>query len=215
MSLTIEGCMRLVKFLAVVLVFMAGTRFSHGQSTLITFDGQATNTAVSVQSYSEGGILFSPIGSMTPGNTFTRVGSMGPLAQAENGTAYVRAGQGQSLSFSFTNGSVFSLNSVDLAEYSTVVGGTATVHFVGYFANGSTIVQDLTTDGIIDGTGPITDFQTFTFRGWDNLTRVEIPTYGWSLDNLVVTPLPEPGTIGLGVLGVAALYLARRKPRQN
>ena len=92
--------------------------------------------------------------------------------------------------------------SVDLAEFSTTVTNT-TVRFTGYRFDGSTVTTDLTTDGIIDGTGPLADFQTFQFGPeWSGLSRVEIPTYGWSLDNLVVS-IPEPGTWALLVLGGA------------
>ena len=90
---------------------------------------------------------------------------------------------------------------MDLAEYSTVVPDAVTVQFIGYRVDGSTVTANLTTDGIIDGTGPIADFQTFNFGPeFSNLTRVEIPTDGWSLDNLVVS-IPEPGTWALLVAG--------------
>jgi len=63
----------------------------------------------------------------------------------------------------------------------------------------------LTTDGIIDGTGPLADFQTFHFgSGFTSLDRVEIPTYGWSLDNLIVA-VPEPSVLGLFAFGALLL----------
>ena len=75
-----------------------------------------------------------------------------------------------------------------------------TVHFIGYRSDGSIVTQDFTTDGIIDGTGPGVDFQTFHFGPeFSSFTRVEIPTFGWSLDNLVV--VPEPATWSLIILG--------------
>jgi hypothetical protein len=114
---------------------------------------------------------------------------------------------GESLVFYRADGGLFDFLSVDLAEYSTVVPNAVTVQFIGYFADGSTISETRTTDGVIDGTGPLADFQTFFFRGWTGLTRVEIPTYGWSLDNLVVS-VPEPTSgafLLLGALGVLKL----------
>ena len=103
--------------------------------------------------------------------------------------------------------------SVDLAEYSTVVPNAVTVPFIGYRADGSVVNASFTTDGIIDGTGPIADFQTFHFGPeFVNLTRVEIPTFGWSLDNLVV--VPEPGAWSLIILGaVVATILLRNRRR--
>src|SRR5262245_38652864 len=103
--------------------------------------------------------------------------------------------------FQFSIGSPFNLMSVDLADSSTVVPDAVTVHLVGYRVDGSIVTQDFTTDGIIDGTGPIQDFQTFHFGPeFSNLTRVEIPTSGWSLDNLVVA-VPEPSTVALCFAG--------------
>ncbi len=101
---------------------------------------------------------------------------------------------------SFANGSIFSVLSVDLAEYSTVVPDAVTVQFIGYHPDGSTVTESFTTDGIIDGTGPLADFQTFSFTGFTDLTRVEIPTSGWSLDNLVVS-VPEPAANALLAFG--------------
>jgi hypothetical protein len=97
---------------------------------------------------------------------------------------------------------------VDLAEYSMAFQEALTVRFVGYKSDGSTVTADLVTDGIIDGTGPLADFETFQFGPeWSGLSRVEIPTALWSLDNLVVS-IPEPGTWALLLLG--SLLIARR-----
>ncbi len=105
--------------------------------------------------------------------------------------------------FSFTNGSAFQMVSLDLAEFSTLYQEPLVVRFLGYHPDGSMVTTDFITDGIIDGTGPVADFQTFYFGPeFSGLTRVEIPTYGWSLDNLVVT-IPEPSVGGLLFLGAA------------
>jgi len=117
--------------------------------------------------------------------------------------------------FSFSNGSVFGLVSVDLAEYSTGFQEPVTVHFVGYHQDGTTATTDLTTDGIIDGTGPLADFQTFHFDNqFTGLTRVEIPTSGWSLDNLSVS-VPEPTAGALLVAGALTLGGLRLRNRRK
>ena len=93
---------------------------------------------------------------------------------------------------------------MDLAEYATTFAEPWTVKFVGYEPGGSTVVTNFVTDGIIDGIGPLTDFQTFTFGPeFSRLTCVEIPTVGWSLDNLRLRrDVPEPSAGGLIVLGM-------------
>src|SRR6266496_4465512 len=185
------------------------------ETLLITFDGQPPGTGAFVQQYFESGMWFRPLGIVGPGNGFIRQGgAFSPFP--ENGTAYLQASLGDSLVFRFLDGSPFNLISVDLAEYSTTVPNAVTVPFIGYRADGSVVNTSFTTDGIIDGTGPIADFQTFHFGPeFSNLSRVEIPTFGWSLDNLVVA-VPEPGTWSLIILGagVGSILFSRGRRGQ-
>jgi hypothetical protein len=189
-----------------------------GTFTRITFDGPpviAPGTGRVVQQYYESGLSFTPIDPNAPWAGFVRNGGGRITFYPDNGSAYLQAGVGSTLMFSSISGSLFSLVSVDLAEYSTVVPGAATVHFVGYRHDGSIVTTDLTTDGIIDGTGPLADFQTFYFGPeFSGLDRVEIPSYGWSLDNLVLS-IPEPGTGALAIIGAALLSVRflKRKTR--
>jgi hypothetical protein len=180
------------------------------QGTLqITFDGPpviAPGTAVELTSYSESGMSFSPL---SGSSGFSRWGAASDPRDPDNGTAFLRAALGESIMFSMANGSVFGLSSVDLAEYSTVLPSAVTVQFIGYHADGSTVASSFATDGVIDGTGPLADFQTFLFdsKDWSGLTRVEIPSSLWSLDNLVVA-VPEPS---MGALLLVALTLTALK----
>jgi hypothetical protein len=156
--------------------------------------------------YSESGFSFTTILPIDSG--LGRLGG-GVSTSPENGTAYLKAGLGSTLMFARLDGGTFDFLAVDLAEYSTVVPNAVTVQFIGYFSGGGTINWTYTTDGVIDGTGPIVDFQTFYFQGWNNLVRVEIPTYGWSLDNVVVGSVPEPSTFALLGLGLGLVFLRR------
>lgn len=211
------GQKRSLAWLGAVGLLCATAQCLAQESILITFDGpphQLPGTGAFVQQYFESGMWFRPLGVVGPGNGFIRQGG-GFAPVPENGTAYLQAPLGSSLMFSFSIGSPFNLMSVDLAEYSTVVPDAVTVHFIGYRLDGSIVTQDFTTDGIIDGTGPGVDFQTFHFGPeFSNLSRVEIPTVGWSLDNLVV--VPEPGTWSLILLGagVAAILFRNRRRGQ-
>ncbi len=181
----------------------------------ITFEGppiQPPGTGAVVQRYDEAGMIFTPIGL----TGFGRVGSNPPSPLPDNGSSYLEAALGETLMFRFISLTPFDLISVDLAEYSTVVPDVVTVHFIGYRLDGSIVTQDFTTDGIIDGTGPLVDFQTFHFGPeFSNLSRVEIPTFGWSLDNLVVA-VPEPGTWSLIILGagVGSILFSRGRRGQ-
>lgn len=122
-------------------------------------------------------------------------------AYPNNGTFYAR-----SLS-SETNFTVrhretipFTILSADLSEYAT--GNLAkTVNFIGYKVGGETVSQSFRTDGVIDGTGPLADFQTFNFNStFTNLTKVVVGTTGFMIDNLALlvegqeTTPPAPPT---------------------
>jgi hypothetical protein len=177
-----------------------------GQSTFtITFDGPPEvprGTARVVQFYSEFRFWFEPL----PGTDgFIRQAAIDPRIP-DNGTAYLQASLGDSLSFYYLDGPAFGLVSVDLAGYSTVVPDF-TVNFVGYRTDGSTIHTSFSGTGI--------NFRTVHFSpdwAW-GLIRVEIPNYAWSLDNLVVV-IPEPSTFALTILGGAMFTLWRMRRRR-
>jgi len=161
------------------------------QTILITFDGsppQPRGTAYSIPQYQEAGILFKPLGPIdtSPPFRLTRNGG-GIEGVPDNGTAYLQTAYGDSLEFLPTDGATLDLVSVDLAEYSTVFPAPKSVTFLGFKHNGQMVEQTFTTDGVIDGTGPTQDFQTFYFSSrWKQLVRVEVQPTIYSLDNLVI-----------------------------
>jgi hypothetical protein len=195
---------------------------SHGQGIVrITFDGppsQPPGTAYAITNYSESGMFFTQrFAHGTNVNPITQFGRNGGgiSGYPDDGSAFLQAGSPVSwLVSQFTDGSVFDFLSIDLAEYSTVVSNADTVYFVGYRDDNSTVSAEKTLDGIIDGTGPLEDFQTFTFQGFTGLSRLEISTsYGnVSLDNLVIA-VPEPACSSLLLLGVALLYMWQHRRR--
>lgn len=175
-----------------------------GQGTLqITFDGppyQPPDSDFNVQSYYESGMYFHPL----PGTDgFGRAWSGRAAGWPNDGTPYLMTGAVDSLAFGFTNSSQFGVVSVDLAAFS--IGFTNyTVNFVGFHSDGSTITTSFSGTGI--------DFQTYSFSSdWSSgLTRVEIPNYGWSLDNLVVA-VPEPSVGALFIVGAIIFRLRKKK----
>ena len=179
----------------------------------VTFDGpplQPPGSAYLVQSYRESGVWFAPI----PGTDgFTRQWSSPAPGWPDNGTPYVVATLGDSLMFGLDDASDFGLDAVDLAEWSTAYPDPVTVPFVGYRRDGSTVTASLTTDGIIDGTGPLADFQALYFPpDFVGVYQVRIPASGWSLDNLRLF-VPESGTGALFVVG--AIFLGLRFLRRK
>jgi hypothetical protein len=200
--------------ITILLFFCALTRCL-GQGTLqITFDGPPVlppNAQFAVTNYNESGVSFRSISQSTPAQ-FTR-NNTADSGYPDDGSAYLQANGGPDiLNFNFTDGSIFGLVSVDLAEYSTLFQEPVTVEFIGFHPDGSTVTQSFTTDGIIDGTGPLADFQTFNFTGFNDLTHVEIPGPSdgdpYSMDNLVFS-VPEPSEFALGALGALVLGFRR------
>lgn len=203
---------------AVSVLFFAA--WSQAQGTfewVVTFDAAPyipPSDILGIEYYYEQGMVFTPIGS----GQFGRSGGAPALtAFPRNGTAYLMAGLGDSLSVSSAYGHRFAVVAVDLAEFSTLYQTPLTVQFVGYKPDGSTVTTVFVTDGIIDGAGPVNDFEPFYFDSrFGDVTRVEVPTYGWSLDNMVFSNfVPEPSALPLLVVGAAVLALRflKRKPR--
>jgi hypothetical protein len=195
---------------------------SPGQGTLGTlaaFDGPpyiAPGTGIGANYYREEGMTFKPINA---GEQFTRAGAS-RVGFPDNGTAYILQGAFDSLSgvLSYPDRVwPFRLLGVDLAEFSTLYDYPKTVQFLGYKADGSTVVQLFTTDGVIDGTGPVPDFETFTFQeDFTDLVRFEIPDNTYALDNLRFMPIiPEPGTVSLLLFGAGLWRGVRRRLREK
>lgn len=151
-----------------------------------------------ITQYTEAGFVFQnkPSSSIPPQYTtpyMVRTSSGGFLP--DNGTSYLQLLYGDSLVFGPTDGSPFRLVSMDLAEYSTVFPVPVTIPVVGERADGTTVDTVFVTDGQIDGSGPLPDFQTFSLpASFNQLTQVRIPVDSFSIDNVVVdtAPIPEP-----------------------
>jgi hypothetical protein len=174
--------------------------FAQGTFT-VRFDGYpvAQNTAVHVQQYTESGMLFTPIPGSAGFVLRNGPGSDGGLP--DNGTTYVQCLIGDSLRISAVNGSTFSISSIDVAGYSDIVPNISGT-FTGFHADGSTVTASFNVNSLA--------FQTLNFDGFNNLVSVQIPYFG-SLDNLVVTPAPEPSSLVL--LAVGGVLMVRKHRR--
>jgi len=168
---------------------------------------------IGVTYYYEDSMTFTPI---NPGEYFVRAGG-GISVFPEKGSAYLLQGAFESLAGSRGGTSRFGLSSVDLSEFSSLYSFPKTVQFVGHRPDGSTVTAEFTTDGIIDGTGPLPDFQTFYFdQRFSVLVRFEVPIHTYALDNLVFFDvIPEPTTATLMALGadLLAFHFLKSKRR--
>ncbi len=184
----------------------------------IRFNGPpaiSPGTDIAVTYYYEDSMTFTPI---FPGDQFRRMGG-GRTDFPENGTVFLILAAFDSLSGSRGVVSRFGLFSVDLSEFSTLYNAPKTVQFIGYRSDGTVVTADFTTDGTIDGTGALPDFQTFYFDNrFSDLVRFEVPSHTYALDNLVFFDVvPEPGTGALFVLGglLVGLEVLKRARRSS
>jgi hypothetical protein len=133
------------------------------------------------------------------GNGGVTVGSAISSLYPNNGSNYVtcQADPPTKLTIRHTESIPFTILAIDLAELSKNAAVPTTIQFTGYKVSGGTVTQSFVTDGINDGTGPLADFQTFTFNpNFTGLSKVEIITNKQMVDNIVVkldaveTPVP-------------------------
>ncbi len=121
-----------------------------------------------------------------------------------NGTPYMTfhtAGQSNYVVLSLTNGNTFGLMSVDLADPQNLsYAPQIPVSLIGVKTDNSVVTATFTTP--IGGTTNFTSFQ-FGSDFASGLTRVEIPSWVWAMDNLVFdNVVPEPGSGGLALLAL-------------
>ena len=201
--------MRLSLLLALVLAVSIG----NAQASIITFqdvplaDGPAFATDVT-----SGGFFFDTAANhshITNGDAF-----------ASNGTQFLGldAFGGPTTTISPVGGGPFAFSSIDVGEWS-FGGGTLWARHVlvtGNLVGGGTISRTLDLDGVFDGPGGVSDFQTFAFdASWTNLSSVILQGSGgdpgnyFGVDNVVLSAVPEPGTLTL--LGLGAAFLIRRR----
>jgi hypothetical protein len=170
--------------------------------------------------YTESGVEFRGMRPYTysPIAPFSYTGAQNPGRASNDSVGFIQASH---LLIDMVDGSLFSLGSVSLAEYSVVVPSSRSFIFTGFYADGSTTSQTFVTDGLIDSIGGIDDFETFTFAStFKDLSYVTLTSpslYKVSIDDLVVNPtsLSEPSTLSLLLLGSLGFAAARRKRASN
>jgi hypothetical protein len=206
----------LVKLIAPLAAVMLAGAGPSAAIVIVDFNGppaQARGTQFAISSYVEDDFLFKPLGPIrtSPPYQLARNGG-GHRFYPENGSAYLQLLIGNSLEFYHLGGLPFALLSIDLAEYSTLFDYPKSISFKGIRQDGSEVTHSFLTDGVIDGGGPLADFQTFTFPGtFSGLVRVEALDVAFSLDNLVIAMAPTGVADGGSTMallgGVAAVWL--------
>lgn len=177
-------------------------------------------------SYSEAGFTIVPTGD--PNSQFLApiyegLGCSPVCADSGSASMGVFSNNGNSITVASNSGTPFSF--LDFQGGETFVGYPSwwanDIQVIGVRPDGTNVATSFRLDGINDGPGGVTDFQTFSMpAGFSSLASVQFVGSGgslfngFSLDNINVSPVPEPSAYvmllaGLGLLG---FVVHRRKP---
>jgi hypothetical protein len=179
---------------------------------IIGGSAQAQNTVIGFDALEESGSFFNVVNTYSEGG-YNFDSSFGWLASAEQGNfAYAgSAGLGATplatTKLSRDDGTAFSLNSISLANFVSVLPGSFNVTFTGVKAGGGTVSQNFTVNSSHS-------FNDYTFNGFSNLVSASWTEGGfrtYQVDNLNVTAVPEPGTYAMLLAGLGLLGFMRRR----
>ena len=133
----------------------------------------------------------------------------------ENGTTYLQVSSGAKLAFSFTSGAHFDLVSFNVAGYG-IAYPAATLQVVGYGNMGLRVTNSFAIDSLASRrASQLPDFQTLSFDSrFTDLYRIDILTDRFSLDNVLLSGVPEPSSGALALLGAACALTLRRAVRR-
>jgi hypothetical protein len=218
--------MSLSKLSAALLSAVLAVGSSAASATTISFEGMIP--AGTYVNYQPGKVL-----NPTTGYAFETSGAMTAIAEAAalasvpnysaNGTAFFALATGATAQLSNTDGSLFSVNKIDLTNLvyigdpSKPADDIATATLIGTFGDGSTISQSYTFQN--NNVLTANDFSTIALAGFVDLTSFAITASGTlSVDNIVINEVneanvPEPASLAILGLGLAGVAAARRRKK--
>jgi hypothetical protein len=192
-------------------IFTICTSGALAQGTITFNNPWIYDGAIAYKAYNELDMQFrvEAVSPAVPYHNFERWGSL----ISANGTPFAAFSRYSNHSdfvvINRSSSDAFGLTYVDLINPIVGSQNPYPITFTGYKTDGTTISQTFITPGGMN------NFQKFTFNSSFNsgLSRVEIPTATWFMDNLVF--VPEPCTSTLFGVGLVLFVMRRRKQIQN
>ena len=210
---TMTQTMKVAAAFILALIAIIPQCLSQGTMTF-TFNGQPPGTIGSTEGYIESGMTFStPYGPQA----ILTVGT-GVSGHPDDGTGCLALSSTALLAFSYNTfpGTYFNLVSFDAAGFSVSFPGPVSLEVVGYKGMFGTVTNYFTVDSLLNRrANSLPDFQTFYLGSqFQQVSRVDVLTDLWSLDNVVISGVPEPSTGALLAVG-AFLGVGYRRGRRR
>ena len=146
-------------------------------------------------------------GTLTPQSLYLSGG--GIPGYPDNGTGYLEIPAGSMRigpTNTFPTSAPFNLVSLDAAEYDGA--GPKTLTVVGYHAMAGNVTNYFTVSS--------QTFQTFHLdSSFTGVFQVDVLNASWSLDNVVISGVPEPSTRALALLGAGCAFWVSRAGRRR